>query len=237
MSLKLLDLEYLRSQRSSNGQVLITTSTFGVEYTPVLVVRAGRVGIGSSDPAKLLSVNGNIGITGTNNGIFFPDGSFQSTGAVTMLPGGNVGSVQFNSAGSFGGSSNLFWDAGSNRLGVGTDLPRSTLQIKDVGYESTNTSTSNTDEIVLDAFPVPDYRSCHYIVQVTDENYSWFHTTQIMLIHDGIQAYKSEYNIVTTQEKLGSFDCRINSGNVELTFTAFYTSDKNIKVIRTSIEP
>jgi hypothetical protein len=237
MTLKLLDIQYLRAQNTGNGQVLITGSSFGVEQTSTLVIKNGMVGIGTTIPSDTLTVNGNIRLVGVGSQMVFADNTVQSTAAVTMLPGGVSGSVQFNSAGSFGGNEDLFWDTSSNRLGIGTSVPRSTLQIRDVGYESTNTSTSDTTEIVLDSFPVPDYRSCHYIVQVTDENYSWFHTTQIMLIHDGIQAFKSEYNIVTTQEKLGSFDCRIDSGNVELTFTAFYTSDKNIKVIRTSIEP
>ena len=72
---------------------------------------------------------------------------------------------------------------------------------------------------------------------MTDTNFSWFHTSQLMLIHDGLNAFKSEYNIVVTQSRLGEFDCQVNMGMVELVFTPFYISDKNIKVIRTSIEP
>jgi hypothetical protein len=58
-----------------------------------------------------------------------------------------------------------------------------------------------------------------------------------MLIHDGLNAFKSEYNIVVTNQKLGEFDCQVNGGMVELVFIPLYSSDKNIKVIRTSIEP
>lgn len=236
MSLKLLDIQYLRAQNSSNGQVLVTTGSSGVDRSNLLVVANNGVGIGSSNPSVTLSVNGNIGIYGTDSALIFADGSIQTT-ASTTSPVGIDGSVQFKDGTDFNGSDKLFWDVSTNRLGVGTSAPRATLQIKNVGYESTDTFTSGISPIVLDSFPVPDYRSCHYIIQVTDANYSFFHTTQIMLIHDGISAYKSEYNIVTTSEKLGNFDCTINGGNVELSFTAFYTSDKNIKVIRTSIEP
>lgn len=237
MSLKLLDIQYLRAQNSYAGQVLVVSSTQGVEFTPTLIVVGDKVGIGTTSPGKSLTVSGNIAVVGDDSGYYFSDGSKQTTSAITMLPGGIQGSVQFNDLDQFNGNSLLFWDKNTNRLGIGTDQPRSTLQIKDVGYESTNHSTNGIDLIVIDSFPVPDYRSCHYIVQITDENYSWFHTSQIMLVHDGLYAFKSEYNIVTTQDKLGEFDCQINSGNVELTFTPFYTSDKNIKVIRTSIEP
>jgi len=237
MALKLLDIDYLRAQNTSNGQVLVTSSTFGIQAASELVIRSNRVGIGSSTPSHKLSVTGNVSVSGPSSGYIFADGSSQSTAAVTMPPGGTSGSVQYNDSGEFGGSANLFWDSTSQRLGIGTTVPRSTLQIRDVGYESTDTNTSGTATVVLDSFPATHYRSCHYIVQVTDETYSWFHTTQIMLVHDGLSAFKSEYNIVTTSEKLGEFDCNINGGNVELTFSAFYTSSKNIKVIRTSIEP
>lgn len=237
MALKLLDIEYLRSQGTYSGQVVVIGSSQSVTTTPYLVVTNGRVGIGTSVPDQTLSVAGNISIVSSGHGYRFADGSFQSTAAVSSALGGTSGSVQYNNSGQLGGTSNLFWDINNNRLGIGTTIPRSTLQIIDVGYESTNHSTSTMDPIVLDSFSVPDYRSCHYIVQATDSNYSWFHTTQIMLLHDGINAYKSEYNIVTTQDRLGWFDCQINGGEVQLIFTAFYDSDKNIKVIRTSIEP
>jgi len=38
-------------------------------------------------------------------------------------PGGSSGQVQFNNAGSFGGSSSLVWDSSSGRLGIGTSSP------------------------------------------------------------------------------------------------------------------
>ena len=237
MALKLLDIEYLRAQNSSNGQVLTTGINSSVEYNPNLVVKSGQVGIGSSTPTSTLSVSGNISIFGQASAFVFADGTRQTTSAVTLSPGGIIGSVQYNAGGAYDGTEKLFWDTGNYRLGIGTSVPKSTLQIKDVGYESTDTSTDNINPVVLDSFPVPDYRSCHYIVQVTDTNYSWFHTAQIMLVHDGSSAFKSEYNIVVTHQKLGEFDCRISNGNVELIFEAFYTSEKNIKVIRTSIEP
>jgi hypothetical protein len=239
MALKLLDIQYLRAQNTYAGQVLITNSSSGVETTTNLVVVNGKVGIGTSIPTSPLTVNGNISLITNGTYVVFPDGSTQNTSAVNYQPnpGGTSGSVQYNNNGVFSGNSNFYWDTVDNRLGIGTNIPKATLQIKDVGYESTNHSTSSTDPIVLDSFPVVDYRSCHYIIQITDENYSWFHTSQIMLIHDGLNAFKSEYNIVTTVNKLGEFDCQVNGPDIQLIFTPLYTSDKNIKVIRTSIEP
>ena len=237
MALKVLDIDYLRAQKTGQGQVIVTGSGLGVTFSPNVYIKNDKVGVGTSIPTHETSVVGNVAVFGSGSGYFFRDGTHQTTAAVTTPPGGISGTIQFNNSNTFDGTQNLFWDNNTNRLGVGTNTPKSTLQIKDVGYESTDTSTSDMTPVVLDSFPVPDYRSCHYIIQITDESYSWFHTVQIMLVHDGIQAFKTEYNIVVTANKLGSFDCQISGGNVELIFTAFYDSMKNMKIIRTSIEP
>lgn len=238
MTLKLLDVEYLRFQNRPSGQVLIVGSNHNVFATSTLVVVNNQVGI-NTVPSTALSVAGNVSLFGTSNGVRFPDGSFQNTSATSAVPpGGTSGAVQFNSNGAFGGdTANLYWDATTKRLGVGTQTPRSTFQIIDVGYESTNTSTSGVSAVILDSFPVPYYRSCHYIVQITDENFSYYQTSQVMVIQDGLHAFQTEYNIVVNNGKMGEITSQIQGGNVVLLFTPFYTSDKNIKVIRTSIEP
>jgi len=237
MVVKYLDIEYLRKQGASTGQVIVAASSTDINTAGNVFIIDNKVGIGTGLPENPLSVIGNVSVSGTNSGYIFADGTHQTTKAVTISPSGNQGYVQFYDNGNFGSSINLYFDNSTARLGIGTNNPRSTLQIKDVGYESTDTSVSDLSTVVLDSFPAVDYRSCHYIVQVTDNDYSWYHTSQIMIIHDGIKAFKSEYNIVVTQQKLGEFDCVVNSGNVELNFSPFYISDKNIKVIRTSIEP
>lgn len=237
MVVKYLDIEYLRKQGAATGQVIVAASSTDINTAGNVFIIDSKIGIGTNLPVHELSVVGNISVSGTDNGYFFPDGTHQTTKAITVPPSGNQGYVQFYDNGNFGSSINLYFDNSSSRLGIGTSFPRSTLQIKDVGYESTNTNAADLSTVVLDSFPAIDYRSCHYIVQVTDNDYSWYHTSQIMIIHDGIKAFKSEYNIVVTQQKLGEFDCIVNNGNVELNFSPFYISDKNIKVIRTSIEP
>ena len=237
MAIKYLDIQYLRAQSVSQGQVVVVGTSYSITTDGNLIISNGNIGIGTSTPSQKLSVGGNILLYSANSQIIFSDGTVQSTAAATATIGGTTGSVQFNSSGELNGNNKLFWDNANYRLGINNNVPNSSLQIKDVGYESTNTTVSDTTTTVLDSFPVPNYRSCHYIIQVTDTNNSWFHTSQLMMIQDGMVVDKSEYNVVYTHARLGEFDCQILSGNVELLFTPSYISNKNIKVIRTSIEP
>ena len=125
MTLKVLDINYLRAQNTGQGQVVVTGSGLGVTYSPNVYIKNDRVGIGSTTPSNELSVVGNIAVFGPGSGLYFSDGTHQTT-ATTSTPGGNNGTIQFNNNGFFTGTLNLFWDTSTNRLGVGTNQPKST---------------------------------------------------------------------------------------------------------------
>lgn len=239
MAVKYVDIEYLRAQNANAGQLILAGSSNTLTYTQYVTVDInGNVGIGTSTPSKTLTVQGNIKIQGSSSAMTFPDGTVQSTAAYTALSSGDPGSVQFAGlSGSFNSNTtNLFWDSGNLRLGVGTSAPVSTFQVKDTAYESTKTGPwSTTNTMVIDSFPAMMVRSAHYFVQITDETNSQYHTSQVMVVQDGATAFKSEYNIVTSHEKLGTFDARVQNGNLELLFTAFAATTKTAKIARTSM--
>jgi len=193
------------------------------------------VGTNTAVQGNLITVNGNIIVEGSNSGIFFPDGSFQGSSAARAAVG-SAGDIQFSDGlGHFQADPNLHYDSGNVRLGIGTNMPITSIQYVSVTLECTDSSTLTADPTVIDSFPVTQLRSAHYYVQITDEDNSWYHVTQITVVHDGLNAYKSEYNILVSVVSLGQFDVQVQSGNCNLIFTAFQATNKTMKVSRTAI--
>ena len=243
----------------------------------------GDVGIGTSSTAgmgNVLSVFGSENLFGNlvlsetsgNVGIFFSDGTFQTSAAKSTPSYGNPGTVQIAAASNAftGDSSNFFWDAATPGLGLGTTTPGSLLDVQgfanvadDLSVGGTVTaeavvsntsvttytvvwngnaaaagntaSTSGATQIAIDTFSTSAYRTAHYIVQVTDNSNSQYHSAQIMLIHDGVNVYKTEYNEIYTASMLGSFDANIIGSVLTLQFTPEAATSKTIRMIRTTV--
>ncbi len=108
-----------------------TSSGFSVkeETTNTTIARFrgdGNVGIAVTSPTEKLEVNGNIQISGTGNGLKFPDGSTQTTAAT----GESGGSVDGNSLDASDGSpaDAVFVDSNGS-VGIGTQNPDDLLHI------------------------------------------------------------------------------------------------------------
>ena len=109
------------------------------------------------------------------------------------------------------------------------------LTLSDVQYFSNTVAiTSDTQEIV-DTFTASSWRTAKYTVQISESSTN-YHSTDILLIHDGSIVHKVEYAVVTTTGELGIFDADINTGSVRLLFTATSATNKTLKVVRTLIE-
>lgn len=235
MPIKYVDIEYLRAQNANAGQLIMAGTSNTLTYTQYVTVDInGNVGIGTGVPLSTLQVQGNIQLSGAGSTVVYPDGSTQST--ASFPSSGPQGSLQFAGASnSFASDSNLSWDTSTQRLGVGTSQPLTTLQVNYTAYESRATSFTGTSTVVIDTFPATLVRSAWYFVQVTDEDNSQYHTAQILVVQDGAVAYKTEYAIVVSASKLGNFDADIGGGNLRLLFNAFDDTNKTVKVTRTSM--
>ena len=85
---------------------------------------------------------------------------------------------------------------------------------------------------VVDSFNAAEFRTAKYLVQMSAGGD--FHATEILLIHDDINTYITEYATILTDGSLGDFTSDLVGGNVRLLVTPNQT-DTNVKVQRLSI--
>ena len=72
---------------------------------------------------------------------------------------------------------------------------------------------------VVSSFNKALYRSAKYVVTV--ESNGQFETRECLVIHDGTNAYITEYGIIFTgSDLLGDTDVRISGSSVELLYTS-----------------
>ena len=126
-------------------------------------------------------------------------------------------------------------DSTNNFVGVGTLTPKTQFQVNDAGFATSALSTTTTTaNQVLDSFSATAFRTAKYLVQVHDTANNYYHSCEILLIHDGATVYMTEYAIVYTSISLASFNADISGGNVRLLVTPTNNTN-NIRVVRSAL--
>lgn len=92
--------------------------------------------------------------------------------------------------------------------------------------------TATTANQVVDSFQTASYRTAKYLVQMTAG--TDYHSTEILLIHDGTTVYMTEYGTIFTNASLGTFDGDISSGLVRLLVTPA-NINTTVKIQRLSV--
>ena len=92
--------------------------------------------------------------------------------------------------------------------------------------------SSTTANQVADTFPAQSYRTAKYLVQMTSG--SDYHSTEVLLIHDGTTVYMTEYATIFSNASLGTIDGDINSGSVRLLVTPANASTQ-VKIQRLTV--
>ena len=127
----------------------------------------------------------------------------------------------------------------SGGLGVEKRINSESLQIADTIIDSGKILVNTTDTVVVDAYPVTQYRSAKYLIQITEGTGSGasFETIEILLLVDNNQTvYATEYAVLTSNGDLGEFAADVQGDNiVRLYFTAYYATSKEVKVFRTGM--
>ena len=105
------------------------------------------------------------------------------------------------------------------------------LQNATMTTSSIGTTTTDPDQIV-DSFSANDLCTSKYLIQAvsgTDR-----HAVEVILIHDGVNVFFTEYGAIFTTVKLVTLDADISMGMVRLLATPL-NANTTITVVRTSI--
>lgn len=165
--------------------------------------------------------------------VFTVDGQGRLTYAanVTVATGG----MDYAFANTIGNNANSF---ANTKLANTTTTLDGTLTITGsltlVGNSSifSNTLiTSVATSQILDSFTTATWRSANYVITMTAG--TDYHTTQVSLVHDGTNAFITEYGTISTANNLGLFDANIVSGTVRLNVIPTFAVT-TINLIRTT---
>lgn len=106
------------------------------------------------------------------------------------------------------------------------------LTLDDTQLVTNSTTTTSTAETTVASFAAATYRTNKHVVQITDSVSGEYHAVEILVIHDGTDAYKTEYAEITTgAAALATFDVDISAGNVRLLATPASTNSTTFKVV------
>lgn len=124
-----------------------------------------------------------------------------------------------------------FPDGSIQTTAAGGTQPNFALQNADIA--STSFTTAATGQQVIDTISSTNFRTVNYLVQVFASGS--YHSTNLTIVHDGVDAYMSEYGTIITMTTLGTFSADINGGLLRLLFDPVF-ANSTVKTVRTSIK-
>lgn len=105
--------------------------------------------------------------------------------------------------------------------------------VEDIGSISTknldnaiNLDLDSIGQQEIDIFDGSQYRTARYVIQMSSDSNSKYHSTEVLLMHNGNDVFMTEYAILKTQDSdVGSLTASIsNTGNVKLLITPNFTN-------------
>ena len=88
---------------------------------------------------------------------------------------------------------------------------------------------------IIDTFPSSEFRTVKYLVQLEHDSDSKYHSSEIILTHNGTNVFLTEYAEVKTDSSLGIFNANIVNNNVTITLSPSYTNT-DFKAKRISVD-
>lgn len=196
------------------------------------------VEFGSSYNVRVYAAPSGTANPETNGTRLFPQGSGNNDEWYFDFSSGVLNFIGENLPTEIGtGTNNVIYIGGgkySGTLGVGSlefEAQAAANLLNAVNEDLTTIVSSQ----VVDSFSADSARTCKYIVQLEHDSDSKYHSTEILLTHNGTNVFLTEYAIVQTDSSLGEFDANISGSTINLTLTPSYTNT-SIKAKRISID-
>ena len=118
---------------------------------------------------------------------------------------------------------------------VGTQpVTKQTLELSAGLVDSTISTTTSVGISTLVSIASSIYRSANYQIQVIQgTNYN---TTSINVLHDGTNAYMTEYGTLNQPVGIATFSAQIDSGTIQLLGYPASTNSTTFKVIYSAVK-
>ena len=88
---------------------------------------------------------------------------------------------------------------------------------------------------IIDTFSSTEFRTVKYLVQLEHDSDNKYHSSEIILTHNGTNVFLTEYAEVKTDSSLGIFNANIVNNNITITLTPSYTNT-DFKAKRISVD-
>ena len=151
----------------------------------------------------------------------------------------NQGNVSIHS----GESMNAQLSTSSTRLlinpdglvGIGTSIPRAQLDVNG-SFRTREYTISDRDpvfvtttfiDVAIDSWPMAQYRSVRYTVQMTDTTTGNIDVRSLLMMHANGSPYITEYGAVNNAGALGSLSTQVNGSDIELIIN---TANPNLSI-------
>ena len=124
-------------------------------------------------------------------------------------------------------SRHIYYDSANDDIVVSKELVSSRRK-------SGSTTTTATTQVALDTFAHATFSTARYIVSVTQG--SDYHSTEIVISHNGTTADILEYGTLTSGSDLATFSADIDSGQARLRITPASPTSTVFKFDRQLVE-
>lgn len=110
------------------------------------------------------------------------------------------------------------------QVGIGTNVPRAQLDVNGT-FRTRDYSVSDKDptyvdtaflDTVIDSWPMSQYRSARYTLQITDTASGNVDVRSILMMHANGSPYITVYGIVTSGGSLGTVSTQVNGSTIDL---------------------